>query len=80
MNKNLLTDYEIRRWWRQQIIAWRGGSFLKRFPVKCPECGKRSWDPYAERERNEISRAALERMNYYRCGHRGDIRLMIRWM
>ena len=71
----------IRRWRRRILIACNGGSFLKRFPAKCPQCRRQSWDPHLLRkQRRADTRSELYRMNHYRCGHCGDLRCTMIWM
>lgn len=45
------------------------GSFRSRFPDKCPECGKRSWNPIDLRK-NSFRHTRTYKLNYWRCGHR----------
>lgn len=58
---------------RRFAVRWYG-KFLIRYPVKCPTCNKRSWNPHAIRRNGPGLLSAGDysiRANRYRCGHGG---------
>lgn len=62
----------------RRLIVWWAGAFVERYPAKCPECGRRSHDPHLYRSPS-APRCDSFLMNYYRCGHKGDMAGHVLW-
>lgn len=63
---------KIRTFYRKLLIKSKG-KFLKRFNIKCPNCGVRSWDPHDYDEKwKDFIKTCVElepKSSYYRCGY-----------
>lgn len=67
---------KLRNWRRRFLIKYHG-AFLQVYPVRCPKCQKRSWDPIEVRKerfntptgRGRNRPRLYDASNWYKCGH-----------